>query len=228
VSGLSLIPTDTGAQPEITFTWTVPPPSATTTAATALTSSSATLHGTVNPNASPLTDCHFVISPAPPGGSTISCAQQLGAGTLPVPVSAQLQGLRPSTRYTASLLAANAQGPSLGSAVTFTTLPPAPRISALTVPATVHKHRRRHARPAAISLRVSQAATLQFSFDRLARRRPARRLALTWSIRAHAGSNTVAFSTRGLGVGRYRLTLVATNAVGERSAAYRATFRVVR
>jgi hypothetical protein len=121
VSGFSLVPTATGAEPSITITWTKPPPGVVTGAASAVTSTSATLNGTVNPDNSQITDCHFTIAPAPPAGGSIPCPQQIGAGGAPVAVSASLTGLSPATSYTVSLLAASAQGSSSGAPVTFTT-----------------------------------------------------------------------------------------------------------
>jgi hypothetical protein len=122
VSGFSLAPTPPGAEPSLTFTWTLPPPAAVTGTATALTSASASLTGAVNPDGSSVSDCHFVISPAPPGGALVPCAQQVGAGGTPVAVSATLTGLTPASAYAVTLLASSAQGSSSGSTVGFVTL----------------------------------------------------------------------------------------------------------
>ncbi len=149
----------------VTFTWILPAPAATTLPATAVTSSGATLNGTVNPNDTPLTDCHFAVSPAPPGGSTISCAQQVGSGGTPVALTALLLGLNPLTTYTARLVAADAQGTSTGAPVSFTTLRarlPAPGISKLSVTIT----RRHGRRQGSVKLTLSQPATLAFTFQR--------------------------------------------------------------
>jgi hypothetical protein len=88
-----------------------------------VTGTSATLNGTVNPNNSQITDCHFTISPAPPSGGSIACVQQIGAGSAPVAVSASLTGLTPGRSYTYTLVAASAQGTSSGAPVTFTAFP---------------------------------------------------------------------------------------------------------
>jgi hypothetical protein len=86
-----------------------------------VTSTTAMLNGTVNPDASSVSDCHFAISPAPTTGASIPCSQQVGAGSTPVAVSAAITGLSPSTIYTATLVATSAQGSSSGSPVTFVT-----------------------------------------------------------------------------------------------------------
>ncbi len=65
--------------------------------------------------------CAFEISPAPAGVAMFPCAQQLGAGITPIPVSATAAGLAPSTSYTVTLLATSIQGIGSGSPVTFVT-----------------------------------------------------------------------------------------------------------
>jgi len=123
-TGVSEMTTGPGSQPSATFTWTLPPPAVVTGLAQAVTSVSATLTGTVNPDGSGVTECHFTISPAPSAGPSIPCQQQVGAGSVPVAVSAAIAGLAPSTSYTVTLTASSAQGSASGSAVKFVT--PAP------------------------------------------------------------------------------------------------------
>jgi hypothetical protein len=102
-----------------------------------------------------------------------------------------------------------------------------------------------------IGFRLSEAAKVALSFERkLSGRRvrgrcvkPANgaranctrysRLKTTLSLQGKAGANSFVFRgrlsrTRVLAVGRYRLTLVATDAAGKRSAAARASFRVLQ
>jgi hypothetical protein len=124
VSDFSLTPTAEGAQPVIKLTWTPPPPTVDTTAVSAITPTTATLNGAVNPNEWQMTGCSFNIAPAADGLSTIPCAQQLGASGVSLPVSATALGLAPMTRYTVILNAANVQGASSGATVTFTTTAP--------------------------------------------------------------------------------------------------------
>ncbi|MFI5004976.1 MAG: hypothetical protein ACHQE6_08175, partial [Solirubrobacterales bacterium] len=184
VAGFSLIPTAEGAQPSIAFTWTPPPPAVLTGPAGALTATTAALAGTVNPNAWQVSSCAFDISPAASGVAAIPCAQQLGAGGTPLPVSATATGLAPGTTYTVTLVAASAQGTGSGGAVTFTT-PSAsgsapggagPVVSALglsptrfrrgTHAAMLARHTRK--RPpvgTTISFRLSAAATVKLAFQ---------------------------------------------------------------
>ncbi len=189
VSGFSLVPTAEGAEPSVTFTWTPSAPAAVTGAPSAITTTTALLSGTVNPSAWQVTNCAFALSPAPAGVAMFPCAQQLGAGVTPLPVSATATGLAPSTTYTATLLASSTQGSGSGSAVTFTTLPQAegsapgpggndagPVISALTLSpsrfrrgshvATLAKHAHKDIPiGTTISFKLSQTATVTFTFQ---------------------------------------------------------------
>jgi hypothetical protein len=126
VSGVSAVTIATASHaaiPEALFTWTRPAPSVASAAASTVSANAATLAGSVNPNGSQVTDCHFQIAPAPPGGnSLVPCEQQVGAGSTPVVVSALASGLSPATTYTFTLMATSAQGASSGSPVTFVTL----------------------------------------------------------------------------------------------------------
>jgi hypothetical protein len=101
----------------------MPPPAVRTGSPSALTSATATLSGTVNPDGSQISDCHFIVLPAPAGGAIVPCVQQVGLGSTPVAVSAALSGLLPSTGYTVTLMASSAQGTSSGAPVPFTTAP---------------------------------------------------------------------------------------------------------
>jgi hypothetical protein len=105
----------------VEIAWTLPPPTVATGTPTALTATTATLTGEINPNGSQVTDCHFAIAPAPSGGRTIPCPQQIGGGSAPVAVAAPVGGLAPGVSYTATLLATSAQGTSEGLHVPFTT-----------------------------------------------------------------------------------------------------------
>lgn len=107
--------------PSVTLTWTLPAPTVITAAPTGVTTTTATLSGSVNPNDFQVSDCHFTISPAPSPGASAPCAQQVGGGGAPVPVSASITGLSPATTYTVTLVAASAQGSSSGAPVTFAT-----------------------------------------------------------------------------------------------------------
>jgi hypothetical protein len=121
VSDFSLVATAEGATPSVTFSWTAPAPTVLTGQASQIGQATATLNGTVNPNAWQPTGCSFAISPAPGGVSTFPCAQQLATGISPVPVSTTAAGLTPGTQYTVMLTSSTVQGSSQGAPVTFTT-----------------------------------------------------------------------------------------------------------
>lgn len=229
VSNYSLLPTDNNPEPHIIFTWTLPPPAVVTSQATDVTATSATLHGAVNPDNSSLSSCGFAVSPTPPAGATVSCAQQVPNGGTPVPVSAQLLGLKGGTTYTVTLGAANVAGSASGAPVTFTTLSavPPPVISKLRVAHRIH----RTAKPRrTISLTVSEAAKLTFTFAR----RKGRHFAAVRGklvVSAHSGANRVRFGgvigRRRLALGVYRVTVVAAGNAGGRSKPARARFTLV-
>ena len=93
-------------------------PNVTTSAASSITSTSATLNGTVNP-AKQSTTYSFQYG-ATTGYGASTAAQAVG-GNGTKSVSATISGLLPSTTYHYRLIAANASGPSTGQDVTFTT-----------------------------------------------------------------------------------------------------------
>jgi hypothetical protein len=195
VSAFSLVPTAEGAQPSVTFTWTPSAPASVTGAPSSVTPTTAALDGTVNPSDWLVSNCTFSLSPAPAGVATFPCAQQLGAGSTPLPVSATAAGLTPSTTYTVTLLATSVQGTGSGSPVRFTTPAPGatlagsgpssargagsgPTIGALKINPT-RFHRGRHAAVLAsihrskrkatgttISFRLSTAASVTLDFQR--------------------------------------------------------------
>lgn len=94
-------------------------PSATTDAATAVTSSTATLNGTVDPNGT-ATSYSFEYGTSTSYGSTTPSVNA-GSGTASTSASADLTGLAPDTTYDYQLVATNAAGTTYGGNVTFTT-----------------------------------------------------------------------------------------------------------
>jgi len=92
--------------------------------ATQITGVSATLHATVNPNSSNVTDCHFNYGTTAEYGSTIPCSSLPGSGFAPVPVSAALAGLQLNTTYHFQIVATNGNGTGEGADQTFTTANP--------------------------------------------------------------------------------------------------------
>ena len=179
VSGFSLLPGTAGAEPSVSFSWTPPAPAANTAPPTSVTDTTATLTGTVNPNLSEVSDCHFTITPASNAGASFPCAQQPGAGADHMPVTAAATGLAPLTRYTVTPIAVNPHGSTAGEAVTFTTATSsshatAPLVSALRLSSSRFRrgaHRARLARlrvGTTVMFRLSAAAGVRLTFERAA------------------------------------------------------------
>ena len=105
---------------------------ATTNAATAVTSTGATVNGTVNPNGQAttyafqwgLTTSYGNEAPLPPASA--------GSGSTDVPVSLDLGGLASGTVYHFRVIASNASGTATGADETFTTAGSAPTPAAVT------------------------------------------------------------------------------------------------
>ncbi len=85
-----------------------------TGAATEITSSSAALHGMVDPDGATVTNCRFDYGTTTAYGSSVPCAQLPGGGTAPIEVSADLSGLAPGTTYYFQLVVTNAGGTTSG------------------------------------------------------------------------------------------------------------------
>jgi hypothetical protein len=101
----------------MTFT-TLDPPLATTGGASAITSSGASVAGTVDPNGK-ATTFRFEYGTTTGYGSEVTGSA--GSGGSVVSVSGALTGLAPSTTYHYRLVATNADGTATGSDATFTT-----------------------------------------------------------------------------------------------------------
>ncbi|HEX4837730.1 MAG TPA: hypothetical protein VFV03_04310, partial [Solirubrobacteraceae bacterium] len=104
-------------------------PDIVTGAATSVTTTTARLHGTVNPDEIAVTECRFEYGhPEPPHGSvtwqSVPCDTNPGSGKAPVEVSANVTGLTPNTGYQYQLVASNANGTGYGQIESFTTLSP--------------------------------------------------------------------------------------------------------
>lgn len=115
-------PFATGGSPNFLIFQTNAAPTVVTTAATSVASTTATLHGTVNPNGS-LTTYHFNYGLTTSYGSSTT-ATSAGTGTTTLAKSAVIAGLLPSTTYHFQIVASNKGGVSNGSDLTFTTLTP--------------------------------------------------------------------------------------------------------
>ena len=103
------------------------PPAAATNAATALTSSGATLHGTVNAiNAS--TTVTFEYGTTTSYGTSVTATQSPVTGNTDTPVSKAITGLTPNTTYHFRVVGKNASGKTNGDDLTFTTDAVAPSV----------------------------------------------------------------------------------------------------
>jgi hypothetical protein len=89
----------------------VNPPTVVTEPPSALTSNTATLNATVNPNGGPVTRCGFAFGASE---SLTPCATSPGSGHGAVPVSASLHGLVPGVTYRYRIVATNPSGTSYG------------------------------------------------------------------------------------------------------------------
>ena len=112
-------------------------PAVSTSAASSVTSTAATLNGTVNPEGATISACMFYWGVTVDGQTSFtnspSCTQTVGSGTTAVPVSVSLTGLSPLTTYTFYLDVEyacddGAQCPVAGSQVSVTTLPNPPTV----------------------------------------------------------------------------------------------------
>jgi hypothetical protein len=103
--------------PDVPFTTIASPPTAVTTAVSNVTTSSATMNGTVNPNGSSAT-AYFQWGTTTSYGYT-AAAQSVASGSSPVPVAANVSGLSANTTYHYRLVVYNSAGTSYGSDVSF-------------------------------------------------------------------------------------------------------------
>jgi hypothetical protein len=94
-------------------------PTVTTGVASSVSTSAATLNGTVNPNRGAVSECQFEYGTSTSYGSTVPCSPSPGSGNSPVTVSGSIAGLSAGATYYYRLVAANAGGSSFGAAQTF-------------------------------------------------------------------------------------------------------------
>ena len=106
---------------------TGPTPTVVTESASGVAQTSATLHATVNPNGSEVTDCRFEYGTATNYGLSAPCTTSPGSGTSPVAVSAIVTALLADTTYHFRISATDS-GTSKGSDQTFATLPNPPTV----------------------------------------------------------------------------------------------------
>ena len=109
-----------------TFTTLPAPPTVATLPANAITSTAATVNGTVNPNGAD-TSYHFEFGLTTSYGQRTS-ADDAGSGNSAVNVSANLSGLQPGATYHFRLVATNPGGTGFGADMTFTASSAAPAV----------------------------------------------------------------------------------------------------
>jgi hypothetical protein len=105
---------------DLTFTTSAIAPTATTDAATLVTSTGATLNGTVNAHNDSST-VTFEYGLDTTYGTTATATQSPVTGTTDTAVSKTITGLTPNTTYHFRVVATNSAGPTNGSDLTFTT-----------------------------------------------------------------------------------------------------------
>src|SRR5215211_5819644 len=226
------------------------PPSLTVGGATGISLDSATLQGQVNPNAQAST-FHFEYGTTTSYGSSTP-QQDLPAGVDPVAVSAAITDLAPGTTYHLRLVGANADGDGVSPDQTFvTTAQPggpgggggdttAPVFQSASMKPKTFAVNRRGPAETLVAAKVKRGTTFRYRLSEAARvvftiqRRKGKRFvqAKRFAKVSKAGANTKRFvgriGKRALKPGRYRATLLATDAAGNRSKATRLKFRVVR
>lgn len=104
------------------FTYPVASPTVVTGAASAITSTSATMSATVNPNDGEVSECRLEYGTTLSYGSSAACTPAPGSGESPVAVSASVTGLSASTTYHFGISATNSGGTSEGSDEMFKTV----------------------------------------------------------------------------------------------------------
>ncbi|MEA2215099.1 MAG: hypothetical protein QOK19_660 [Solirubrobacteraceae bacterium] len=117
--------------PDMALTTTPGSPTARTGAADTITSRSATMRGSVNPNGGEVTVCRFEFGTSTAYGAQLPCAPSPGSGTSPVALSAAAAELDAQTDYHFRVVAENDAGADEGEDATFTTLPDPPSVSAV-------------------------------------------------------------------------------------------------
>jgi len=111
-------------------------PFATTSPATSIGPTSATLNATVNPEGVATSSCTFQYGKTTAYGSSVPCSQALGSATKPVPVSATLASLAPSTTYHYRVVVESTDGRVYGQDASFTTAPEPPKPTTTTTTTT--------------------------------------------------------------------------------------------
>jgi CSLREA domain-containing protein len=201
----------------------VTPPTVTATAATGVSTSSATIHGTVVADAVTAT-AHFDTTDP----SATQTQQQTVAGTQTTQLSSKLTGLKPSTTYHYSVVATSADGTSTSTQVNFTTQALPPVITSLKVKPVKFVASSKHG--AKISYTDSAASRTTFVVY-LIKHGKKKKWIGSFTRNDRAGKNSFHFNGRVgkhfLKPGRYRL-MATPRASGGTGAARSAGFKVKR
>lgn len=110
-------------------------PDVTTNTASSVGVSTVTVNGELNPDGIAVTECVFLYGETEAYGQTAPCSEspaEIGSGSLPVVVHANIEGLSPNTTYHYRLRAANKNGKNSGADQSFITPSPPLVISAST------------------------------------------------------------------------------------------------
>lgn len=109
------------AQVQISYTQPANPPAVRTEAAGPITTATADLNATVDPEDEEVTSCEFEYGTSTSYGATAPCSPSPGSGIAPVSVSAHVEGLEAGISYHYRVVAHNANGTSDGNDETLTT-----------------------------------------------------------------------------------------------------------
>ena len=104
-------------------------PAVTTGTASAVTQSSAILHGQVNPHGAPVAECEFEYGVTSVYGHAAACTPAPGAGSSPVSVSATIGGFAAGSTIHYRLAASSGNGTSYGADDAVTLLPLLPAVA---------------------------------------------------------------------------------------------------
>jgi phosphodiesterase/alkaline phosphatase D-like protein len=123
---------------DATFTTAAPTAPTVVTGTATVATTFATLHGTVNPNGSEVTECKLEWGTTTAYGKSASCSIMPGSGTSPVAVSASATTLTANTTYHFRVSATNAGGKSEGLDASFKT-PNPPTVQTLAASSVTQK-----------------------------------------------------------------------------------------
>ncbi len=129
-AGYAMLVAYTREQPAYSYTWATALaegagsealPATVTGTPSSLTTGSATLNATVNPEGQTVTACSFEYGATEAYGSVAPCSQSPGSGTTAVAVAASIAGLKAGANYHFRIVATSAAGTSRGEDRAFTT-----------------------------------------------------------------------------------------------------------